>query len=364
MRFEDRFRRPKEAAGLLEAIRRLDVPPVRLMEVCGTHTVSIAKAGLKQVLPPHVRLISGPGCPVCVTPAAAIDQILALAMTPGITVATYGDLLKVPGSRRGEDLRRCRAMGADIRVVYSPMDALELAGQMPHRQVVFLGVGFETTAPGTAITVLEAARKGLANFFMLSLLKTTTPAIRALLSRPDTAVNGLLCPGHVAAVVGSEAFRFLPEQYGLPAVVGGFEPADLLYAVYSLLRQIADGNPTLENEYARAVRPEGNPAAMAAMERVLEPCGSLWRGLGHIPGSGLALREEFTPWDASKAFGLSPVTADTPTPCRCGDVICGLLEPAECPLFGTACTPDAPTGPCMVSGEGACAAAYQYGRSL
>ena len=361
---DTRFRRPKEAAKLLAAIKSLDVPPVRIMEVCGTHTMSIAKAGLKQVLPPHVRLISGPGCPVCVTPAAAMDQLLELSLRPGVTVATYGDLMKVPGSVLGDDLRRRRAEGADVRVVYSPMDALDIAKNEPDRQVVFPGVGFETTAPGTAVTVLEAARQGVENFSLLSLLKLTPPALRALMAQEDTAVDALLCPGHVATVLGAEAFRFLPEEFGLPAAVAGFETGDLLYAVYILLKQVADGTPTLANEYTRAVTPEGNPAALSAMERVFQPCGSLWRGLGFIPDSGLALRAEFAPWDAAVVFDLPPVTADAPTPCRCGDVICGRLEPAGCPLFGTACTPDSPTGPCMVSGEGACAAAYQYGRSL
>ena len=364
MLFESEFRRPEGAKKLLEAICGLDLPPVRIMEVCGTHTMSIAKAGLKQVLPPHVKLISGPGCPVCVTPAAAMDQVLELSSLPGITLATYGDLMKVPGSVRGDDLRRRKALGADVRVVYSPMDALDIAEREPHRQVVFPGVGFETTAPGTAIAVLEAAERNLTNFSLLSLLKQTPPALRALLGRGDAAVDALLCPGHVATVLGADAFRFLPEEYGLPAVVAGFETGDLLAAVYTLLKQLAEGTPKLENEYTRAVAAQGNPAARAVIHRVLEPRDDLWRGLGLIPGSGLGLRAEFAALDAAKRFGLAPVTGDKPTPCRCGEVICGLLEPTQCPLFGTACTPDSPTGPCMVSGEGACAAAYHYGGTL
>lgn len=358
------FRRPEGADRLLDAIRRMEIPPVRIMEVCGTHTMSIAKAGLKQVLPPHIKLISGPGCPVCVTPAAAMDRVLELSSRPDITLTTYGDLMKVPGSVRGDDLRRRKAMGADVRVVYSPMDALEFAQTEPHRQVVFLGVGFETTAPGTALSVLEAKERRLDNFSLLSLLKRTPPALHALMAREDVAVDALLCPGHVATILGAEAFGFLPEEYGLPAVVAGFETGDLLCAVYALLRQIKEGAPRLENEYTRAVSACGNPAALAVMEQVLEPRADLWRGLGMIPDSGLALKAEFSRYDAEKRFGLSPVTEDIPTPCRCGDVICGLIEPGQCPLFGTACTPASPVGPCMVSGEGACAAAFQYGGML
>lgn len=364
MLFESEFRRPENASKLLDAIGHMDLPTVRIMEVCGTHTMSIARAGLKQVLPPNIKLISGPGCPVCVTPAAAMDQMLELASRPEITLTTYGDLMRVPGSVRGDDLRRRKAMGADVRVVYSPMDALEIAKNEPDRQVVFLGVGFETTAPGTALAVLEARRLNIENFSLLSLLKRTPPALHALMARGDTAIDAFLCPGHVATVLGADAFHFLPEQYGLPAVVAGFEVADLLYAVYALLRQIKEGNPHVENEYTRAVRSEGNEAAQSIIQQVLEPRADLWRGLGMIPNSGLALKAEFAAYDAAKRFGLSPVEHDTPTPCRCGDVICGLLEPAQCPLFGTACTPESPTGPCMVSGEGACAAAYHYGGTL
>lgn len=364
MLFESEFRRPEGTAKLLEAIGSMELPPVRIMEVCGTHTMAIAKSGLRQVLPQHIKLVSGPGCPVCVTPAAAMDQVLELSSRPEVTLTTYGDLMRVPGSVRGDDLRRRKALGADVRVVYSPMDALEIAKNEPDRQVVFLGVGFETTAPGTALAVLEAKEQGIENFSLLSLLKRTPPALRALMARDDVAIDALLCPGHVATVLGADAFGFLPEEHGLPAVVAGFETGDLLFAVYALLRQIKEGDPHLENEYTRAVSSEGNKAALTVMEQVLEPRADLWRGLGLIPDSGLALRPEFAFWDAEKRFGLTSVEQDAPTPCRCGDVICGLIEPAQCPLFGTACTPDSPTGPCMVSGEGACAAAYHYGGAL
>lgn len=364
MRFDAEFRRPEGTDKLLTAIRDMASQPIRIMEVCGTHTMAIARSGLRQILPEQVKLISGPGCPVCVTPAAEIDQMLELSSRPGVTLTTYGDLLRVPGSRRGDDLRRRKALGADVRVVYSPMDALEIAKQEPHRQVVFLGVGFETTAPGTALAVLEAKEQGVENFSMLSMLKRTMPALRALMAREDVAIDALICPGHVAVILGADAFAFLPEEYGLGAVVSGFEPGDLVYAVYELLRQKNSGVACLDNEYTRAVSAGGNEAAMAVMEQVLEPRSALWRGLGLIPDSGFGLKEEFAPWDAARRFDLPPVVKDVSTPCRCGDVICGLIEPAQCPLFGKACTPEEPTGPCMVSGEGACAAAYHYGRKL
>ena len=357
------FRNPAGAARLVEDIRRRteNRAPVRIMEICGTHTMAIAKAGLRELLAPGVELISGPGCPVCVTPAGDIDAALALSARPGVTLATYGDLLRVPGSVRGDTLLRRRALGARVQTVYSPMDALEAARADPAAEVVFLGVGFETTAPGTAACILAAAEEGLTNFSVLCLLKRTEPALRALIAAPDFAVDGFLCPGHVAAVTGAAAFAFLPRDYGLPAVVSGFEAGDILYSVWRLARMRAEGRPALENEYTRLVRDEGNPAAQAAMEQVFRPVPSVWRGLGPIPASGLALKEAFAPWDAARKFGLAP-EPETETPgCRCGAVLRGVCGPRECPLFGRACTPADPVGPCMVSSEGACAAAWKYG---
>lgn len=358
---EAAFGRLPGADKLLRAIREMELPrEVRLMEVCGTHTMAIAKAGLRQLLPPSVQLLSGPGCPVCVTPAGVMDEVLALSETPGVILTTYGDLMRVPGSTPGDHLQRRRALGADVRWVYSPMDALDLAAERPEKQVVFLGVGFETTAPGTALAVLEARRRGLTNFSLLSLLKQTEPALRALIARPDFRVDGFLCPGHVATIVGAEAFRFLPEEYGLPAVVSGFETGDLLGAIYALLVQLQDGTSRLENEYTRAVRPEGNPAAQALMRQVLEPVDDVWRGLGTIPASGLGLRRSFEAFDAARRFPFHPQEKERSTGCRCGQIICGQLRPQDCPLFGKACRPEQPVGPCMVSSEGACAAAYKY----
>lgn len=361
---EKDFRRAEDAAALVRGIRSLTGPerPLRVMEICGTHTMAIAKAGLRSLLAPGVRLVSGPGCPVCVTPAGAIDAVLALSEQPGVVVASYGDLLRVPGSTRRDTLLRRRALGAGVMTVYSPLEAVEAAAKDPARQYVFLGVGFETTAPGTAACLLEAAGRGLANFSVLCLLKRTEPALRALIAAPDFAVDGFLCPGHVAAVTGAEAFRFLPQEYGLPAVVSGFEAGDILYSVWRLAKMRAEGRPGLENEYTRLVRGLGNPAAQAAIDRVFAPAASLWRGLGEIPESGYAIRPEFAPWDAAKKFAIRPGPAADLPGCRCGAVIRGVCAPQNCPLFGKACTPADPVGPCMVSGEGACAAAYKYGQ--
>ena len=351
---------PSEAEFWLEQIRALPKRRVRLMEVCGTHTMAIARAGIKSLLPEGTELLSGPGCPVCVTPAAAIDAVLALSGEPGVIVASYGDMLRVPGSRPGDSLQRRRALGAQVELVYSPVDAVELARQNPEKEIVFLGVGFETTAPGTAAAVLTAREQGVTNFSVWSMLKTVEPALRALLKQEDFAVQGFLCPGHVATVIGAEAFRFLPEEYGLPAVVGGFEPEEILHAVYLLLRQLHEGEPRLENAYPRAVSAAGNRLAQRVMADCFVPRRDLWRGLGEIQASGLGWREELAAFDAEKKFGVRVGTEEKTPGCRCGEVICGRCRPQDCPMFGRRCTPEDPVGPCMVSSEGACAAAYKY----
>ena len=349
-----------EAAFWLDRIRALPPQRVRLMEVCGTHTMSIARAGIKSLLPEGTELLSGPGCPVCVTPAAVIDAVLALASEPGVILTSYGDMLRVPGSRPGDSLQRRRAMGARVELVYSPVDALAIARQNPGKEVVFLGVGFETTAPGTAAAVLTAREQGIGNFSVWSMLKTVEPALRALLRQEDFAVQGFLCPGHVATIIGAEAFRFLPEEYRIPAVVGGFAPEEILHALCLLLRQLHEGEPRLENAYTRAVSTKGNGLAQRVMAECFEPRRDLWRGLGEIEGSGLGWREELAAFDAEKKFGLRYEKTEGPAGCRCGDVICGRCRPEHCPLFGKRCTPEDPVGPCMVSSEGACAAAYKY----
>lgn len=356
------FRNPDGAAELVRDIRRRTEhrAPVRIMEICGTHTMAIAKAGLRSLLAPGVELISGPGCPVCVTPAGDIDAALDLCQRPGLIVATYGDLMRVPGSVRGDTLLRRRAAGADVRTVYSAADAVDLARANPDREVVFLGVGFETTTPGTAACVLDAAESGLDNFSVFCLLKRTEPALRSLLNAPDCGVDALLCPGHVAAVTGVDAFGFLPREYGLPAVVSGFEAGDVLYSVWRMVAMVCDGTPALENEYSRLVTAAGNAAARAVADKVFLPADSLWRGLGEIPDSGLVLRPEYARFDAAARYGLQHRRGTEPAGCRCGSVIRGVLHPEQCPLFGRVCRPEDPVGPCMVSGEGACAAAWKY----
>lgn len=362
MLYDSYFRNPEDAALFLEKIRKYadQTGPIRLMEICGTHTMAIARSGLKSILPDNVQLLSGPGCPVCVTPSNMIDLVLDLSQKPGTLIASYGDLLRVPGSAQGDSLLARRALGGKVQSVYSPMDAIEIAEKHPETEVIFLGVGFETTAPGTAACILEAASRDLKNFSVLSLLKRTEPAIRSLIEADDFAVNGFLCPGHVAAVIGAEGFSFLPEDYGLPGVVSGFEPADLLCSILELTEMIAARQPALKNEYTRLVRQKGNPAALALTEKVFSPSQADWRGLGHIEESGYAIKPEYAQWDAVKKFSLRPKEEKNLPGCRCAEVIRGVLRPAECPLFRKVCSPENPAGPCMVSGEGACAAAYQY----
>ena len=350
------------AVELLERIRALPLGETRIMEVCGTHTMAIAEAGLRSLLPGNVKLLSGPGCPVCVTPAEVIDAVLALSMEKNLILASYGDMLRVPGSRPGDSLQRRRALGADVRVCYSPMDALDIAEANPGKEIVFLGVGFETTAPGTAAAVLSARERGLKSFSVWSMLKTVEPALRALMGTEGFNVQGFLCPGHVATILGAEGFRFLPEEYKMPAVIAGFEREDILLAVYKLLRQIAEGRPRIENEYPRAVRQEGNVLARRIMAQCFTPRKDRWRGLGEIADSGLGLREELEEFDAEKKFVIERRSGKSTPACRCGEVLRGIVTPVECPLFGKACIPTHAVGPCMVSVEGVCAAWYKYGR--
>jgi hydrogenase expression/formation protein HypD len=341
----------RDAAG---AIGR----PVRLMEVCGTHTMAIFRAGLRSLVPESVRLLSGPGCPVCVTPMGYVDAAVELSQRPGATVATFGDMVRVPGTR--SSLERERGRGADVRIVYSPLDALRLAQERPDRKVVFLGIGFETTAPAAAITLREARRQGIRNFLLFSAHKVVPPALRALLASEEVALDGFILPGHVSVVLGAAPYEFIPKEYRRAAVITGFEPLDILQGVLMLLRQVAEGKPRIEIQYSRVVRPEGNLAARRAMAECFEPCDAEWRGLGVLPASGLKLREEFAEHDAVRALSLSPREGREPAGCRCGEVLRGLIEPEDCALFGALCTPAAPVGACMVSSEGTCAAHYNF----
>lgn len=352
------------ARGLLDAIEKnLGRTPgrgVRIMEVCGTHTVEIFRSGIRSMLPEGIDLISGPGCPVCVTPQGYLDAVIDLASKGEVTITTFGDMVRVPGT--DSSLDRERAAGADVRVVYSAVDALEIANEVAPREVVFLGVGFETTTPTVAGVVLEASEKNLGNFTVFAAHKLVVPAMNALLADHDTEIDAFLCPGHVSAVIGSNAYREVAERFGKPCVVGGFEPLDVLQAVYMITRQVAEGRSEVENQYTRVVRPEGNIVSMRIMESVFEPADTDWRGLGVIPGSGMAHKEEFADFDAARRFDLSvPEVAPDPR-CCCGDVLKGLKTPPQCGMFARSCTPAEPFGPCMVSSEGACSAYYKYGR--
>ena len=357
----DRFGDPEAVRALVARIARLaeDLPRrVTFMEVCGTHTHAIAAAGLRRLLPPRVRLIAGPGCPVCVTPVGYVDRAEALARRPDVIVTTFGDLVRVPSSHGS--LERCRAEGADVRVVYSPRDALAIARQNPRRTVVFLGVGFETTTPTVAAALGEAEAAGVANFRVLAGHKVMPPPMRALARDPAVQVDGFLLPGHVSVIVGARAFDFVSSELSRAAVVVGFAPTDVLQGVEALVRQALEGRAEVENLYTRVVTSEGNLAARAVVDRFFEPADAVWRGLGLIPGSGLALRDGFAHRDA----GLLDVEVCEPVEprgCRCGDVLKGVIDPPECPLFGTVCTPAAPVGACMVSNEGSCAAWFRHG---
>jgi hydrogenase expression/formation protein HypD len=330
------------------------------MEFCGGHTHAILRFGLPSLLPETVDLRSGPGCPVCVTSATDLDHAIALAQVPDVILTTFGDMIRVPGSRTS--LAQAKAGGADVRVVYSPLDALQVARQNRDRPVVFLGVGFETTAPMVASAVLAAQAEGLENFTVFSAHKLTPPATVAILDAGELALDGIIGPGHVTTIIGSSAWRFLPEDYRIPCAIAGFEPLDLLRAILTLVTMAEEQNPEVSNAYPRSVRPEGNPAAQQAIEAVFEVADAEWRGFGTIPLSGLRVREAYAPFDAARAFPVEVPPAREPPGCRCGDVLRGVLTPPECALFAKACTPQRPIGPCMVSAEGACAAYHRYGQ--
>lgn len=350
---------PDAARTLIGQIRSLAerTGPIRIMEVCGSHTVAIRRSGLPGLLAGAVELISGPGCPVCVTPVATIDQACALARLPGVSLATFGDLLRVPGSSTSLDAER--AAGADVRIIYSPMDAVQLARAEPDRQVVLLGVGFETTAPTVAAAALAAAEDGV-DLWILAAHKLVPPALHALLGRADFSVDGFLLPGHVSAIIGADAYQELVTRHRIPCVVAGFEPLDVLLAVRMLLAQIERGRPAVEVEYTRVVRPAGNPQARRILESVFEPVASQWRGLGSLPASGLGLKSGFAHLDATRRFDVRVEPPKETPGCRCGQVLVGAIRPTDCGLFGRGCTPANPAGPCMVSAEGSCAAHFRY----
>ena len=359
MKFIDEFRNAELALALVREIKDHTHQPIRLMEFCGGHTHAILRFGIRKLLPPEVEMLSGPGCPVCVTSSSDLDRAISLSRVSGVILATFGDMVRVRGTQ--ENLQSARARGADVRIVYSPLDAIKLAEKHPHRPIIFLGVGFETTAPGIAASILEAEIKGLKNYFVFSLHKLTPPATRAILEAGEVRLSGILGPGHVTTVIGSEAWKFLPDQYGVPIAVAGFEPVDILQGISMLVDQISKGQVRVDNAYSRSVLPQGNRTALTIMDRVFEVCDAEWRGLGTLPRSGLRLREAYATFDASKAFQIRIIPGEEPPGCRCGEVLRGLLNPPQCPLFRRVCNFENPIGPCMVSAEGACSAYLQFG---
>ena len=359
MKYIEEYRDVGLGKGLLARIRQTSTRPARLMEFCGGHTVSIARHGIRQLLPRNIEMLSGPGCPVCVTANADLDKAIALAEMPEVIVATFGDMIKVPASR--SSLQRVRAEGADVRVVYSTQDALDIARANPSRPVVFIGIGFETTAPTVAASVLQAEQQGIDNYYVLSQHKLCPPVMRALLDSGEVKLDGIVGPGHVSAVIGSHPYEFIPREYGIACVVSGFEPLDILQCVAMLVAQIESGKPAVEIAYRRGVKPEGNVVALELMAKVFETCDASWRGIGVVPGSGLRLREEYRRYDAEHAFEISPGEPVEPKGCICGEILRGVKTPPDCSLFRILCSPEHPVGPCMVSSEGSCAAFYQYG---
>ena len=352
------FKDPKLARGLIETIHRLAPEHATLMEVCGTHTVAIARNGIRDLMPEGLRLASGPGCPVCVTCNRDIDTVIALARIPNVTITTFGDMTRVPGST--SSLLAEQAAGRSVEIVYSPLDALAFAKAHPEREVVFVGVGFETTTPLVAMAIKRAKAMGLSNFTVFAAHKNMPGALELLVGDPTLELDALILPGHVSTIIGAEPYRFLAEKYGIPGVITGFEPVDVLQGIAMLVRQLHEGRAEIEIAYARGVMPKGNPVALAAIDEVFETCTATWRGLGDIPGSGYRIRDEFANFDAVRRFEPDVEPTRDPKGCRCGDVLRARIAPNECPLFRTVCTPENPVGPCMVSSEGSCAAYYRY----
>jgi hydrogenase expression/formation protein HypD len=361
VRYLDEYRDASATAALADQIRREVRRPHVIMEVCGGQTHAILRYGLDRMLPPEVELVHGPGCPVCVTALETIDRAHAIAQRPGVIFTSFGDMLRVPGSHG--DLLALRARGADVRVVYSPLDALALARMNPDRRVVFFGIGFETTAPANAMALIAARREGIANFSMLASHVLVPPAIASILQSPDNRVRAFLGPGHVCAITGARAYASLVARYRVPIVITGFEPVDLLRGVLASVRQLERGEATLENAYARSAPPDGNPGARAAIEEVFEVADRNWRGIGAIPKSGYRIADRYRAHDAERTFDVGAIATREPDACISGLVLRGVKKPCECPAFGRTCTPATPLGATMVSAEGACAAYYQHGRT-
>jgi hydrogenase expression/formation protein HypD len=361
MRYVDEFRDPAKARALVKRIRSQATRPMTFMEFCGGHTHAILRHGIRHLLPETVDMRSGPGCPVCVTAAGELDRAIALANVPDAILTTFGDMIRVPGSTRS--LQEAKATGADVRVVYSTLDALQIARENPSRPVIFLGVGFETTAPTVAASILQAEAEGIVNFYVYSVHKLTPPATRAILDAGEVRLSGILGPGHVTTIIGTQAWEFLARDYGLSCAVAGFEPLDILQGIEALVGRAVTDEPAVDNAYSRSVQPRGNQVALELMYRVFEVGPADWRGLGVVPASGLHLRPAYARFDAARAFPVEVPPAQEPKGCRCGEVLRGVALPTDCRLFRRACTPLRPVGPCMVSAEGACAAYYAYGET-
>ena len=361
MKFIDEYRDSKLATKLAQRIASRSTKPIRLMEFCGGHTHAIMRYGIRQLVPKTVEMRSGPGCPVCVTAITDLDRAIALAHLPEVIITTFGDMMRVPGSY--SSLQQAKAEGGDIRIVYSTMDALEIARDNPKRSVIFIGIGFETTAPTIAASIIKAQNGGIGNFYVLSLLKLTPPVIRALLDLGEVRLDGIICPGHVSVIIGSHPYEFIPENYHIACVVSGFEPLDILLCIDKLVGQTESGKPEVEIAYPRGVKAEGNRKALELMEEVFQIDGANWRGIGNVSGSGLKIRQKYQHFDVERFFPIDLKPSKEPEGCRCGDILRGVAAPLECKLFSKVCTPEKPIGPCMVSSEGACAAYYSYGAS-
>jgi len=358
MSYEKNFEMEKKLIKSIEKSAQQLTADISIMEVCGTHTMSIHKYGIKSMLPRNIKLVSGPGCPVCVTPAEYIDQAIKIAKEKDVIICTFGDMVRVPGTE--ETLEDARIQGADIKIVYSPLDCISVSQNNPDKRIVFLAVGFETTAPVVGLAVKHAKAEKLRNFYLLSGLKLLFPALKKLFTSNEIRINGLICPGHITAVTGEESYKFIIEEYNIPCVVAGFEASDILVSINMLINQIVSRKAQVENAYKRAGTVRGNPQAAELINEVYKPCDDSWRGFGVIENSGLKLSDEYSEFDVRKIMNIEmPVWRGTEA-CRCGDVIKGVIEPNGCGLFDKGCTPENPKGPCMVSGEGSCAAYYRY----
>jgi len=359
VKFVDEYRDPELAKKLIERIHRRSTRPVRLMEFCGGHTVSIFKHGIRQLLPRSIEMLSGPGCPVCVTSNVDLDKAIALAHLPDVIIASFGDMVRVPGSH--SSLQLAKAEGCDIRVVYSVNDALHIASDNQDKSVIFIGIGFETTAPTIAAAILQAEQEEIDNFYLLSLHKLCPPIMKALLDLGEVRLDGIICPGHVSSIIGSYPYSFIPNDYDIACVVSGFEPLDILLCVNMLVEQIETGQPSVEIAYRRGVKPEGNQHALKLMDTVFEVDEATWRGIGVVPSSGLRLKERYRRFNAELNFDIKPGTGGETRGCLCGSILRGVDTPLDCKLFRKTCTPEHPIGPCMVSSEGSCATYYHYG---